>query len=164
MNLNALFAEQANVHIFAVKDLQTATSATYVSMKNYEKCTFLVLKAIGTAGDDPTFTVTQATAVAGTSAKALNFTKIYTKRHASTLPGTWTLETQSAGNTWSSATNAEELSVIAIEFNADELDTDNGFDCVGIAVSDVGNNAQLGAVACILWGSKTNPPLTYLTD
>ena len=79
MNLNALFAEQANVHIFAVKDLQTATSATYVSMKNYEKCTFLILKAIGTAGDDPTFTVTQATAVAGTSAKDLNFTKIYTK-------------------------------------------------------------------------------------
>src|SRR3989304_5728427 len=48
-----------------------ATTSDYVCLKNWEKCLIVLFKAAGTAGDDPTITLDQATAVAGTDTKTL---------------------------------------------------------------------------------------------
>lgn len=148
------FAEQFQVcqGFLPVDMAGGANTGDWVSLKNYGKVVILVYKAIGTAGDDPTITVQQATAVAGTSAKALNFTTVWKKQAATNLlaTGTWTKVTQTAANTFTHTDLAEQAAIIAIEFSAEDLDADNGFDCVQASIADVGTNAQLGACLYLL--------------
>lgn len=126
-----------------------ANNGDYVSLKNYQRVLVLFFKAAGTAGDDPTITLQQATSVAGAGEKELNFTEIFKKQGADlTAIGQWTKVTQSAGNTYTDATSAELAAIWAIEFKAEDLDIDNGFDCLRATVADVGTNAQLG---CLLY-------------
>ena len=58
--------------------------------------------------------------------------------------GAWTKVTQTAAATYTDATSAEEAAVWWIEFNAEDLDVDNRFDCIRMRVADIGSNAQLG--------------------
>ena len=146
-----------------VKDLAASATATvWVSLKQYERGTILIAKAAGTAGDDPTITLLQAQAIAGTGSKALAIPSgVYTKRHASTLPTTWTLEAASTSNTFTSATLAEELALIAIPVRGENLDVDNGFDCVGISIADTGSaGTQNAVVLFLLDGARYAPVLT----
>ena len=119
-------------------------------MKNASRCIIVFFKDAGTAGDDPTLTLEQATAVAGTGAKALTFTTIYTKQGTLTSVGTWTKATQAAANTYTDATSAESSALWAIEVRVDELDTAGNFDCIRISCSDTGILAQLGCALYIL--------------
>jgi hypothetical protein len=145
-----LWIEKHNiVQGFAPVDLQTAANnGDWVSMKLYGKIAVIFLSAVGTAADDPTITLQQATAVAGTGAKDLDFTVIHTKQAATDLSSTgiYTRVTQTAANTFTNGTSAEEDLIWVIEFDADQLDADNGFDCVRATVADIGGNAQLGAL------------------
>lgn len=137
-------------------DLSGGTNAgDWVSLKNYKKCLILFHSAIGTAGDDPTVTLLQASAVAGTGSKALNIntSKVFKKQAATNLLSTGQWSDASAGvtaNAWTNTDAAEQELLLAIEVDADELDVDNGFDCISISVADVGTNAQLGAAYYIL--------------
>lgn len=141
---------------FVPVNLATASNpGDWVSMKNFLRCAVVVFKAAGTAGDDPTITLEQATAVAGTGAKALNFTRIDAKRGADLLAiGQFTKTEQAAGNTFTSDTLAEEQAIIVIDVKAEDLDIDNGFDCIRATVSDVGTNSQIGAMLYILHDPK----------
>lgn len=137
-------------------DLQTARTGDYVSLKNAQGVAFVLFKGAGTAGDDPDFTVNQATDVAGTGAKALTFTEIFKKQgSALTAVGSWSKVTQSASEVFSAdATSAEEQALYVIQINADELDVDDGFDCVNVSCADVGGNAQLGCALYLLYGLR----------
>tara|TARA_R110002020_G_scaffold29444_2_gene92830 strand:- start:4367 stop:4879 length:513 start_codon:yes stop_codon:yes gene_type:complete len=135
-------------------DLQDgANNGDYVSLKNYKHVAIFFHSAIGTAGDDPTINLNQATDVSGTSAKSLSvIDTIYVKQAATSLAstGTFSKVTQSAAATYTEATSAEEEAMWVVEIDADELDVDNGFDCVQLTVADVGSNAQLGAAYAFL--------------
>lgn len=137
-------------------DLQTARTGDYVSLKEAEGCLVVILKGAGTAGDDPDFTLNQAVAVAGTSAKALNaIDTVYKKQGTLTSVGTWAKVTQTADEVFSAdATSAEEEALYVIDVPAAKLDVDNGFDCISVDVADVGTNAQLGCVLYILYGLR----------
>lgn len=130
-----------------------ANTGDWVSLKHYKRCLILFHSAIGTAGDDPTVTLLQAQDVSGTGSKALNISRVFKKQAATNLLSTGAWTNASAGvtaNAWTDATSAEQELLLAIEVDADELDVDNGFDCVSITVADVGTNAQLGAAYYIL--------------
>jgi hypothetical protein len=127
-----------------------ANAGDWVSMKGYGHIAVVLFKAAGTAGDDPTLTIEQATAVAGTGNKALNFTDIYAKQGTLTSVGTFTKTTQSAANTYTDATSAEIQAIWVVEFDAEDLDVSGGFDCVQAAVGDVGTNAQIGCLLYVL--------------
>lgn len=143
------------VPVIVPLDLQTARSGDYVSLKNAQGVCFVVFKGVGTAADDPDFTVQQASDVAGTGAKDVTFTQVYKKQGTLTAVGSWTSETQAASATYSAdGTSAEEQAVYVIQIDADELDVDNGFDCVTMNAADVGGNAQLGCVLAILYGLR----------
>ncbi len=130
----------------------------YISMKGYGRCTIVFIKGVGTAGDDPTLTLLQATAVAGTSAKALNITRIDKKQAATNLLSTGTFTTSTSAspatndtfnaNTWTNSDLAEQAAIVVIDVKAEDLDADNSFDCLICNVGDVGTNAQLG---CLLY-------------
>lgn len=137
-------------------DLQTARTGDYVSLKNAEGVLVVIFKGAGTAGDDPDFTLNQATSVAGGSAKALNAIEtVYKKQGTLTSVGVWTKETQTADEVYSAdATSAESEAIYVFDVPAAKLDVDNGFDCISVDVADVGTNAQLGCVLYILYGLR----------
>ncbi len=151
-----LFDNAQLVSGFVPVDLSDgANTGDYVSLKNYSRCAIVLFKAVGTAGDDPTLTVVQATDVSGTSAKAVNFTAIKVKQGASLAAiGTFTNATQSAANTYTSTTSAEEQAIWVVEIDASDLDVDGGFDCIMASVADIGTNAQIGCMFYILDGPR----------
>lgn len=130
-----------------------ANDGDYVSLKGYSKLGILFFKGAGGNAEPPTVTVTQASAVAGTGAKALNFTEVWVKSNADlTTVGTWTKVTQSAANTYALSVG-DTQAIVYIEIDGSELDTSGGFDCVRAAVADVGSTSQIGALVYILGGA-----------
>lgn len=166
MQTNALLVERTQIcAAFGPVDLSAAAnSGDWVSLKDFDSCAIIFFKGAGTAGDDPTLTLLQATDVAGTSSKALDFTRIDVKQGTLTALGAFTTVTQAAANTYVDLTSAESAGIYVIEIRADELDVANGFDCVQFSVADVGTNAQLGAALYLLRGSRYNPPLSAIVD
>jgi len=123
---------------FVPVDMQAgANTGDWVSVENFNHVAIVFFKAAGTAGDDPTITVSQATDAAGTSSKALNFTRIYTKQGTLSSVANFTLTTQSAANTYTDATSAEVQAIWVVEFDADDLDVSSGFTHVQASVADV---------------------------
>lgn len=163
MNHNSEFLENFDiVQAFAPVDLQTTTNAgDWVDMRGNERCVFVLHKGIGTAGDDPVITVTQATDNAASGEANLNFTRIKSKVGTQSGIGQWTTTTQSAANTYVDATSAEAEAIIAIEIKASDLTP--GYTHIKVAVSDVGSNAQLGSGLYIL-GPKRYPQATPLSS
>jgi len=118
-----------------------ANTGDWFSMKLYNHVAVVYMNAAGgLGGDDSTLTITQATSVGGGGAKALNFTDIMVKQAATNLQGTgsFTHVTQTAANTYTDADSAEEALIWVVEFDAADLDVDNGFCFVRGAVNDTG--------------------------
>ena len=152
-----LLLEQINiVEGFPADDLQTgANTGDWVSLENYKRIAVCFVSGVGTAGDDPTLTILQATDVAGTGSKALNVvtTQAFKKQAATSLAstGAWSSASADAStNTLTNATAAEQSCLWVAEFSADQLDVDNGFCGVSATVADIGNNAQPGYLFYIL--------------
>lgn len=123
-----------------------ANNGDWVSLKNFNRCTVLVYAAVGSAGSDLTVTVRQASAVDGTGAKALNFTRIDSKQGVlQTAIGQFTTVEQAAANTYVDAANGESELVYAIDFQGEDLDVDNGFDCIQVQLSQPGATKIGGA-------------------
>lgn len=149
MNRNQELAEVVQRVVAApIVDMSTAgITGAWVSLKNYPLAEIVLITAAGTAGDDPTITVQQATDVSGTGAKALTFERIYHKQGAAIeAVAQYTLVTQTAANTYTDATSAEVETEWRIPIRAADLDVANGFDCIRATVADVGTNAQLGVL------------------
>lgn len=143
-------------------DLQTARDGDWLSLKNAQGVLIVLHKGIGTDNDDPVISVQQAQDVSGTAAKDLaTIATIYSMEHATSLESVtaWTKETQTAGASFSPgdpAAQSQALYVFQIE--ADELDVDNGFDCLRVRVADTGVNAQLGSALYVLYGLRYPAP------
>jgi hypothetical protein len=153
MGPNTSLLEQIQVVTgFSPIELTTARTADAVSLKNYRRCTVLFSKGIGSAGEDPTITILQGTDVAFGTSKALTFTTVYVKQDPTTLAdvGQWTKVTQAAANTYTDETSAEQDSLWAIEFKAEDLDIANNYDCIRASVGDVGSVSQIGSVYYLL--------------
>jgi len=131
-------------------DLQSAQDGDWVSLKDYNHVTIIFHKAAGTAGDDPTVRMQQATDNAGTGAKDLSYTEYWIKQGTLTAVGQFTKNTQAAASTALNSTSAESQVLFVIEIDADMLDVDNGFDHVRFRVDDVGTNTQLGSAIYLL--------------
>lgn len=144
--LNAKFWEMVNVCSgFVPVDMQAAANnGDWVNLANYAKLVIVLFKAAGTAGDDPTLTIKQATDASGTGAKALNFTKAAIKQGTLTAVADYTAISQAAGNTYTNDTLAESQAILIVDIDNKDLDVANGFKFVQASVADVGGNAQLG--------------------
>lgn len=156
LNPNADLLEQVQiVSGFLPVDMQAAANTgDWVSMKDYERCTIVFFKAAGTAGDDPTLTLQEATAVAGTGNQDLAaIDSVYVKQDtALTGVGQFTKVTQAAAATYTDATSAEDAAIWVIDVKAEDMS--EGFDCINASVGDVGGNAQLGCLLYLLWPAR----------
>lgn len=116
-----------------------AATKKWVSLKNYGQLTIVIMTGAW-AGGTAAVTVEQATAVAGTSNKALSFVDYWDDV---TTSGTL-VKKAAVSNTFNLDT-ANKMYVIHIDDRM--LDIANGFDCVSIAVASPGANVDLyGAV------------------
>lgn len=132
-------------------DLGSARSSDIISLKNHGRCAIVFYKEAGSASEDPTLTLLQATSVAGSSSKALScITEIWTKQGTLTSTGTWTKTTQAAANTYVNLTASENEAIWVIDIQADSLDVDNGFDCIQVTIADAGSTNQMGALLFVL--------------
>lgn len=133
-----------------------ANTGKVVSLKNYHRCAIVFVKAVGTAGQDPTITLLQGTDIAFGTNKALNITEVRKKQSATDVSavGTFTKSTSDSPasndtfstNTWTNSDLAEQAAIVVIDVKAEDLDIDNGYDCIRASIADVGTNAQLGAL------------------
>lgn len=178
MSLNTRLLESINiVTAFAPgSDVNSDVDGDYVSLKNYDGCLVVIHKAAGAAGDDISLKLDQATAVAGTGAKALTFNTLYAKVGATALSaiGTFTkytftatddLDLVSVGGTDILSDVGESL--LVLDIRASDLDVSNGFDCFRVTIEgdDVGN-ATLAAGFYLLYGARypSPSPLTAIAD
>jgi hypothetical protein len=106
----------------------------YVSMKNYNHLTIVLSGLNATTVTGSAVTLLQATAVAGTSAKALAFSKQWANNDAAA--GDTLTETAVTSNTFTTLTTNSKRYLHVIEIDAEMLDMDNGFDCVKVALAD----------------------------
>lgn len=130
-------------------NLGSARSSDVITLKNFGRVAIVFYKAAGSASEDPTLTVLQATSITPSNAKALNFTRIDTKQGTLTGVGTWTTTTQAAGNTYTNTTASENEAIWVIDINVDDIDVDGGFDCIQVTIADAGSVNQLGCLAFI---------------
>lgn len=154
------------VGAFRPVDLQTAggQSGDWVNLKNSDGVLVVFHSAIGTAGDDPTLNINQATDNAGAGSKDLSIpttNRTYKKQAATNLlsTGQWSDADSdiSAGN-WTNTDSAEQEALVTVWIDASDLDVDGGFDHIQATVADVGGNAQLGACYYILLPKYPNSP------
>ncbi len=110
----------------------TALTQRFISMK-YVPHVSIVIQTGAWATGTAAVTLEQATAVAGTSKKALAFTKMWTdKAAAGTL-----VETAVVGNTFNLDTADSQW---VIEVDAETLDHVLGFDCLALTIATPGAN------------------------
>ena len=130
---------------FVPVDMQAAANpGDWISLTDYRSVIICLFGAAGTAGDDPVFTLTQATDNAATGEKALTFAVIHEKGGTLASVAAWTRQTQTAAGTYTNAASAEAQKLIIVRIDADELDVANDFTHVQLHIPDTGSNAALG--------------------
>lgn len=134
----------------------------YVSLKGYERATIVIAVDNATTVTGGAVTLKQATAVAGTSEKALSFASYFA--NTDTAAGDTLTETTATSNTFTTDTTDNKNLLYVIEVNAADLDVANGFDCLRVDVLSMAN--AVGFVQYILHGARQASPLAIsaITD
>lgn len=128
----------------------TAGDADYVSLKGFSGVSILLTVKNATTVTGCAVTLKQATAVAGTSEKALAFTKMW--QNIDTGAADTLAETAVTSNTFTTdTTNSKDL-LYVMEIDAADLDVANGFDCVRLDGLLMAN--AVGAVTYVLHGPR----------
>jgi len=140
-----------------------AANSAWVSLKNFNHIQIVINKGPGAAGEPPTFSFKQATTVTGTNSKALTYTKYTRKSHATdaalvTVP---TVVTVAAASTLVLAAG-DTGELLVFEFDAQNLDAQNGFDCLRVEINDPGATAQTCAITYVLTECRGDPKVMTL--
>lgn len=158
-------------------DINSDADGDWVSLKGFDGCLVIFHKAVGTAGDDPSIALNQATAVAGTGSKALTFNHIYHKIGGTGLTGVGTftkidLTTATADLDLVSVNGVDLLSdinecIFVVNVRASDLDVDNNFDCLQLFIEgdDMGS-ACLASAYYLLYNCRYagNPVPSAIAD
>lgn len=134
----------------------------YVSLKGYDRCTIVIAVDNATTVTGGAITLKQATAVAGTSEKALAFTKMWA--NTDTGAADTLVETAVTSNTFTTDTTDNKNLLYVVEVNASDLDVASGFDCVRVDSLLMAN--AVGYVQYILHGARNASPIAIsaITD
>lgn len=134
----------------------------YVSLKGYDRLTIVIAVDNATTVTGGAITLKQATAVAGTSEKALAFSKMYANLDAAA--GDTLTETAVTSDTFTTLTTDNKNALYVIEVKASDLDVANGFDCVRVDSLLMAN--AVAFVQYILHGARNASPLALsaITD
>lgn len=139
-----------------------ATTGKRINMSGADSCDVVIIKAAGTAADDPAVTLRASTAASGGTTADLATISTYYLKDGATLAGTetWAVKTQSAAATITdpggAGTSAEHQQICVIHVEATDMPAGKPY--LSLNIADVGSNAQIGAVLYILHGQiRENP-------
>jgi len=152
---NARLDERVYPVVAAAGLLLTSTlgDTTYVSLKGYQRCQIIISIADGTTVTGSTITLKQATAVAGTSEKALAFTRMLA--NTDYAASKTMVETAVTSNTFTTQTTNSKDSLYIIDVDASDLDVANGFDCLRVDGTGHAATASRGVVVLYnLYGAR----------
>jgi hypothetical protein len=143
---------------WAPVDSQTADiTGKRISMAGASGCTILVIKAAGTANDDPVFDLQQHTAYTGGTTADLDTLDHYFVKQETALDNdeSWSKVTQSAASeVTGNATSAESQALYV--FYVDNTELSDGYTHISLNLADTGSaGAQLCAAVYILHDLKT---------
>ncbi len=133
-----------------------ANTGDWVSLANHNHCAVVLISGVGTAGNDITLTIEQATNAAGDDNKALNLVtspvKVWKKQAVTSLASVAVWTDAASGvtaNAWTDAASAEQSLILVVEFDAADLDADGGFEFLQ-ASADAATGAEPGWIGYIL--------------
>lgn len=115
----------------------SGVSPQWVSMKNYNRLSIIVMTANDGTGAASAITVNQATSVAGAGSKAVAFTA--EDQVADVSAGDTFTNTAVSSNTFNTSATASKNGIYVIEVRASDLDQANSFAYVQVGI---GNNAH----------------------
>ena len=138
--------ENAAIEVLAVPiDTNGAVVASdWISLKLYRHATIIITQGAW-AGGTPAVTLDQATAVAGTGTKTLEFETMWTQTG---LTGTGYTKTAVTSDTFNLTATANSMTII--EIDAEDLDQAGGFTSFQLDIASPGANADLIAAIVIL--------------
>lgn len=162
MQLNAALAEQAKIVMGCAPAALTTTAGDgdYVSMKNFRRLTIIIPVLNATTVTGGAITLLQATAVAGTGAKALAMTRMWANTDCAA--GDTLTATAVVSDTFTTDTTNSKQLLYVIEVLAEDLDLANNFDCVRIDSASMAN--AVGAAVYILDGARYGASPAAITD
>lgn len=160
MNLNALLSEQVKFVIGLDPAVPSTSTPDYVSLKGFERCTIVVLQKNATTVIGSAIALKQATAVAGTSEKALSFSKMWS--NVDTAAADVLAAVAVVSDTFTTQAVNSKNAMYVMEVKAEDLDVNNGFDCIRASTGDA--TAATITVLYILWGSKFPTTIAAITD
>lgn len=161
MNYNSKLVEAFKIVEGLHAVAPSSTTPDYVSLKNAIRLTIIINVKNTTAVTGSAITLKQATAVAGTSEKALAFSVV----HANTDTGAadTLTETTVSSNTFTTAnTNSKNLMYV-IDVDPSSLDVANSFDCVRLGTGDATNATVTANYIIHTRYPKATPPAA-ITD
>ncbi|NLX57287.1 MAG: hypothetical protein GXY58_19430 [Planctomycetaceae bacterium] len=126
-----------------------------VCMKGYQKCTVIIAVDNGNTVTGSAITLKEATAVGGTDARTLAFSRMWA--NMDTDASDTLVEIAVASSTFTTLTTNNKNALYVIEIDADDLDMDNGFDCVGVGTANAAN--MVLSVVYILHAPRYAPTL-----
>lgn len=139
-----------------------ALTSRYVTLKNHHHCSFLVSYEVSTGTDTSDIQVYWSTDVSGTTTSAYAFTEAWICAASATSDALVKTTVTTAGKVTTAGTTAEQLVVIEVDAN----EAPSGYDCVGVAVTDPGNNSTTCSIVAVLPHARyaqATPP-TVRTD
>jgi len=163
-SLNAALPEQMKF-VMGCSPAALATTAgdgDFVSMKNYNRLTIVILVNNATTVTGGAVTLIQATEVAGSTTKALAMTRMWA--NTDTGAGDTLTKTAVTSDTFTTTTTDNKDAMYVIEVRSEDLDVANGYDCVRVDVASMAN--AVGSVLYILDGARyggATPPAA-ITD
>lgn len=162
MQMNALLSEQVKF-VIGLDPVTPSTSVPdYVSLKNFERCCIIILVKNATTVTGSAITVKQATAVGGTGEKALSFTKAYRNVDTGAAGGDVLSEFAVSSDTFTTQAVNSKNAMYVIEVKAEDLDVNNGFDCIRAGTGD--GTATTITVLYALFGAKFPTTVSAITD
>lgn len=132
-----------------------AQNGDWINMENYATGAFVVIYGVSLTAM-PTVTMQQATDNAGTSAKALTFSRYW----LNAATGTSDALVKTTGTTITKAATSGQM--IGLSVNAEQLDVTNGFTHVRMVLGSGAGSATLECAFAVLSGTRYagDPPVT----
>lgn len=165
INMNGRLDEQVTSIQAALGVLLTSTlgDTKYVSLKGHRKIRITVDILNGSTVTGSTITLKQATAVAGTSEKALAFTRMLA--NIDYAASSAMVETAVVSNTFTTDTTNAKLLRYVIDVDSESLDVANGFDCIRLDGTGAANTLA-SCVTFDLYGKRYSSitPANALAD
>ena len=160
MNLNANISEQIKFVLGLPSAVPNNATPDYVSLKNFERVAIVIAVKNGATVTGSAITLLQATSVAGAGEKPLAFAKAYRNIDADAADAL--SEFAVASNAFTTANTDSKNLMYVIEVKAEDLDVNNGFDCIRLGVGNA--TAATVSVLYALAGAKMPTTLSATTD